>query len=85
MCFCTFENVKKRVFCPVKMDFFRNFNSLCDIVVVVGLFKCSLVVEAACAASNSKVEASDAVDEGAAFLEDAFLSIANRISSPKSK
>ena len=58
------------------------------VVVVVGLFKCSLVVEAtasttAAAASISKVEA-DAV-EGAAFLEDAFLSIANRISSPKSK
>ena len=29
MCFCTFENVKKCVFRPTKMDFFRNFNSLC--------------------------------------------------------
>ena len=30
MCFCTFENVKKDDFVLLKMDFFWNFNSLCD-------------------------------------------------------
>ena len=30
MCFCTFENVKKVDFVLLKMDFFWNFNSLCD-------------------------------------------------------